>query len=175
LRAYVDLKDVRPADKRWDWIRSGAPIICEIGPRDAANGQITFIKRNALREGEKIKSHTLTRADFLTQAAPLLETAQREMFEEAKVRTEANIRNGFATFADLERYFGAGDDDTEFKGWARVQWSKPAGAALAEVSDRLKALKLTIRNAPLKQPATFGKCVFTGKPAVEEILIARAY
>ena len=39
----------------------------------------------------------------------------------------------------------------------------------------MKTLKLTIRNAPLKQPASFGACIFTGQPAVEEILIARAY
>ncbi|MBX9746659.1 MAG: proline--tRNA ligase, partial [Hyphomonadaceae bacterium] len=143
IRAHVDIKDARPADKRWDWVRRGAPLICEIGPRDAAYGQVTFIKRNALREGEKIKSHTLPRADFVAQAAELLQTAQKELFEEAKARTESNIRDGFSTFADLERYYGTDDESGEFKGWARVCWSRPTGAALDEVSNRLKSLKLT--------------------------------
>ena len=40
---------------------------------------------------------------------------------------------------------------------------------------KLKALKLTIRNAPLQQPESFAPCLFTGKPGVEEILIGRAY
>ncbi|QGZ95220.1 aminoacyl--tRNA ligase-related protein [Terricaulis silvestris] len=175
LRAHVDIKDARPADKRWDWVRRGAPLICEIGPRDAANGQVTFIKRNALREGEKIKSHTLPRADFIAQATGLLETAQKEMFDEAKTRLQSNIRDGFNTFADLERYYGTDDESGEFKGWARVHWSRPTGAALEEVGTRLKALKLSIRNAPSAQPASYGTCIFTGAPAVEEILIARAY
>ncbi|GIK47861.1 MAG: proline--tRNA ligase [Alphaproteobacteria bacterium] len=175
LRAFVDVKDAKPADKRWDWVRRGAPLICEIGPRDAANGQVTFIKRNALREGEKIKSHTLARADFVAQARQLLEAMQAELFAEAKTRLEANIRADFETFADLERHYGTEDKEGEFKGWVRVCWSRPTGAALEEVGERLKALKLTIRNAPLAQPAAFGKCVFTGAPAVEEILIARAY
>jgi prolyl-tRNA synthetase len=175
LRAHVDIKDARPADKRWDWVRRGAPLICEIGPRDAANGQVTFIKRNALREGEKIKSHTLPRADFVARAAGLLETAQCELFEEAKTRLDANIRDGFNSFADLERYYGTDDESGEFKGWARVSWSRPTGAALEEVGNRLKALKLSIRNAPSAQPASFGACIFTGAPGVEEILIARAY
>jgi prolyl-tRNA synthetase len=175
LRAHVDIKDARPADKRWDWVRRGAPLICEIGPRDAANGQVTFIKRNALREGEKIKSHTLSRADFVAQATGLLETAQKEMFDEAKARLDANIRDGFNTFADLERYYGTDDESGEFKGWARVHWSRPTGAALDEVGNRLKALKLSIRNAPSAQPASYGACIFTGAPGVEEILIARAY
>lgn len=175
LRAYVDTKDARPADKRWDWVRRGAPLICEIGPRDAANGQVTYIKRNALREGEKVRSHTLARADFVAQAAGLLEATQKELFAEAKLKLDANIRGGFATFADLEAYYGTDDEGGELKGWARVHWSKPTGAALEEVGNRLKALKLTIRNAPLVQPASYGACVFTGAPAVEEILIARAY
>jgi prolyl-tRNA synthetase len=175
LRAHVDLKDARPADKRWDWVRRGAPLICEIGPRDAANGQVTFIKRNALREGEKIKSHSIARADFIAQAVGLLETAQKELFDEAKARLDGNIRADFSSFADVERYYGTGDESGEFKGWARVCWSRPTGAALEEVGNRLKALKLSIRNAPQAQPATFGKCVFTGAPGVEEILIARAY
>jgi prolyl-tRNA synthetase len=43
------------------------------------------------------------------------------------------------------------------------------------IEDQLKALKLTIRNAPMDQPETKGKCIFTGKDGVEEILIARSY
>ncbi|MBX3510313.1 MAG: proline--tRNA ligase [Hyphomonadaceae bacterium] len=175
IRAYVDLKDARPADKRWDWVRRGAPIICEIGPRDAANGQVTFIKRNSLREGEKIKSHQIDQGAFVAEASALLETAQRELYAEAKARLDANIQSGFKTFADLERYYGTDDEGREFKGWARVSWSKPTGAALEQVGARLKALKLTIRNAPLAQPAALGPCVFTGGPGVEEILVARAY
>jgi prolyl-tRNA synthetase len=175
VRAHVDEKDARPADKRWGWVRRGAPLICEIGPRDAANGEVTFIKRNALREGDKIKSHTLARGEFVAQAPGLLEAAQEELFAEAKARLDGNIRADFKSFSDLERYYGTDEDEREFRGWARVAWSRPAGAALAEVGDRLKALKLTIRNAPLSQPSTFGKCIFTGAPAVEEILIARAY
>ncbi|MBL8536518.1 MAG: proline--tRNA ligase [Hyphomonadaceae bacterium] len=174
LRAFVDAKDARPADKRWDWVRRGAPIICEIGPRDAAGANVTFIKRNALREGEKVKSHTFSRADFLVQAVALLESTQAELFNEAKARLENNIRDDFASFADLERYFGE-DKEGEFKGWARVHWSRPTGAALDAVGERLKALKLTIRNAPLTQPSAFRPCIFSGKPGVEEILIARAY
>jgi prolyl-tRNA synthetase len=175
VRAYVDIKDAKPADKRWDWVRRGAPIICEIGPRDAANGQVTFIKRNALREGDKIKSHSVSRADFITQAPSLLEATQAELYAEAKARLDNNIRADFKTFADLEAYYGTEETEGEFKGWARVHWARPSGDALEKVGERLKALKLTIRNAPASQPSSFGTCIFSGEQAVEEILIARAY
>ena len=69
-----------------------------------------------------------------------------------------------------------GDEDAAaFKGWAKVAWSKPEGAELDAIDDRLKALKLTIRNAPLDQGKVEGTCLFTGAPAKEWVLIARAY
>jgi prolyl-tRNA synthetase len=56
-----------------------------------------------------------------------------------------------------------------------VQWSRPTGAALDAVVERLKALKLTIRNAPQGAAAVDGACVFTGEKAVQRVLVARAY
>jgi prolyl-tRNA synthetase len=56
-----------------------------------------------------------------------------------------------------------------------VSWSKPTGAELEKVDQKLKGLKLTIRNAPLDQPENFAPCLFTGAPGVEEILVGRAY
>jgi len=175
LRVLVDLKDARPADKRWDWVRRGAPIICEIGPRDAANGQITFIRRDVLREGEKIKSHALSRADFIAQAPQVLADIQANLWRDAEARLHANIRTDIQTFDQLAAYFGTDEDDGKFKGWVRAGWSKPTGEALDQIGDRLKTLKLTIRNAPSAQSAALGACIFTGAPAVEEILIARSY
>ncbi|GAM99406.1 prolyl-tRNA synthetase [alpha proteobacterium U9-1i] len=174
VRAHIDLKDAKPTDKRWDWVRRGAPLICEIGPRDAANGQVSFLMRNALRDGDKIKTHALSKDEFVGQAASMLEAAQRELFEEAKARTYSNIRDDLKTFADIEAYYGT-DEDAGFKGWAKVHWARPTGSELEKVGERLKALKLTMRNAPLTQPSSYGACIFTGRPAVEEILIARAY
>jgi prolyl-tRNA synthetase len=174
LRAHVDLKDAKPTDKRWDWVRRGAPIVCEIGPRDAANGQVSFVLRNALRDGEKIKTNALARDAFIAQAPALLEAAQKTLFEEARARLRANITDSVKTFADLQAYY-SGDDDTSTKGWVRAAWSKPAGAALDRIGEQLKTLKLTIRNAPLEQPASFDKCLFTGAPGVQQILIGRAY
>ena len=46
---------------------------------------------------------------------------------------------------------------------------------MEEVGQRLKALKLTLRNVPMGQTAPLGVCLFTGAPAVEEILVGRAY
>jgi prolyl-tRNA synthetase len=175
LRALVDGKDAKPADKRWDWVRRGAPIVCEIGPRDAAGGAVTFIRRDALRDGDKVRTASLARAAFVAAAPGLLAEIQAALFAEAKQRLDANISDDVKSFADLAAFYGTEDEDSGFKGWVRAGWSRPTGAALDEVSERLKALKLTIRNTPRAQSGKLGKCLFTGGKAVEEILIARSY
>jgi prolyl-tRNA synthetase len=174
LRVLLDTKKIKSAEKRWNWVRRGAPIIMEIGPRDAAGNTVTFMRRDELRDGDKVKSIACSRAEFLEEkAAQILAEIQHSLYAEAKARLDGNIRRGVTDWAGVENYFAGGDD--EFKGWLRVAWARPTGAALDQVEARLKALKLTIRNAPLDQPETFGPCLFTGAPGVEEILIGRAY
>jgi prolyl-tRNA synthetase len=179
IRVQLDTKDIKSADKRWNWVRRGAPIIVEVGPRDVANGQVTYMRRDGLRDGDKIRSASMPRERFIAEAARMLAEMQVRMFAEAKTRLDSNIRSDIKTFVELEEYFSDGGDDedsVEFRGWLRVPWSQPSGAALDQVDQRLKKLKLTIRNAPLGQSeAPLGKCIFTGEPAVQEILVARAY
>src|SRR5262249_512964 len=76
LRAHLDLKKIKSAEKRWNWVRRGAPIIMEIGPRDAAGGQVTYMRRDMLRDGDKIKSIPAPRQDFLEKAVQLLTEIQ---------------------------------------------------------------------------------------------------
>jgi prolyl-tRNA synthetase len=173
VRAHLDLKKIKSAEKRWNWVRRGAPLIIEIGPRDAANNQVTFMRRDMLRDGDKVKSIAKPRQDFLENAVQLLAEIQAGLYAEAKVRLDNNIKSGVTDWKGVEDYFAGSDD--EFKGWLKVSWSKPGGVDLDAVDNKLKGLKLTIRNAPLQQPETFAPCLFTGKPGVQEILIGRAY
>jgi prolyl-tRNA synthetase len=173
LRAFLDTKKIKSAEKRWNWVRRGAPIIIEIGPRDAAGAMVTYMRRDMLRDGDKVKSIAKPKQDFLENAVQLLAEIQAGLYAEAKARLDGNIKSGVADWAGVEDYF-AGNED-EFKGWLRVSWSKPSGAELEKVEQKLKALKLTIRNAPLQQPESFAPCLFTGAPGMEEILIGRAY
>jgi prolyl-tRNA synthetase len=173
VRAHLDTKKIKSAEKRWNWVRRGAPIIIEIGPRDAAGGTITYMRRDTLRDGDKIKSLAVPRQEFLEEkAVQLLAEIQHGLYSEAKARLDANITQ-VADWAAVEDYFKGSDD--EFKGWLKVSWSKPGGAELEKVDARLKALKLSIRNAPLQQPSQFAPCLFTGAPGVQEILIGRSY
>ena len=172
VRVLLDAKPGKVAQKRWDWVRKGVPLILEVGPRDADSGQASVLRRDRLwREDGKPDFHAMDRAQFVAAAAAQLETLQRALFDEAHARREANIVP-VASFAELERMFA---DERRFPGWAEVQWSRPSGAGLEQVETRLTALKLTFRNVPLGAAAPGGACLFTGAPAVERILVARSY
>jgi len=179
VRVFLDKKDIRSAEKRWDWVRRGAPIILEIGPRDVAAGNVTYLRRDHLRDGDKVISDRATHGQFTNEVANMLTDIQENLYREAKTRLDSNIRSDITSMAALSDYFGAstGEDDeaVELKGWVRAPWAAPTGAKLDKVEAQLKASKLTIRNAPLDQPDKPGKCIFTGEDGVEDVLIARSY
>jgi prolyl-tRNA synthetase len=172
VRALLDLKPAKAATKRWGWVKKGAPIIIEIGGRDMAGGNVSVIRRDRLyREDGKLNSQVMPRGDFEADAPGLLAAIQTALHEQARERLTANIAPA-ADWAAVEAHFAEG---VKNPGWVEVSWSKPTGAALDGVVERLKALKLTIRNAPSDAGAAEGVCVFTGEPAVERVLLARAY
>ncbi len=173
VRALVDVKATKASAKRWGWVKKGAPVIVEVGPRDIAAGNVAVLRRDRLyAEGGKLASAFTPRDTFVGQVAGLLEEIQGTLHSEARARLDANIARGIDDFAGVEAFFAKSG---KFPGWVEVQWSRPTGTALDGVVERLKALKLTIRNTPLDAAAADGACVFTGEPAVERILIGRSY
>ena len=108
VRACVDKKPSASADKRWDWVRRGAPIIVEIGPRDAAGGQVTFMRRDRLRDGEKIASHTRAarRLRRRRAGAPGRDPGQPVRRGQGAARRQHPHRHH--SFDELAAYFGAG-------------------------------------------------------------------
>ena len=173
VRALLDLKAVKSTNKRWGWVKKGAPLIVEVGGRDMAAGVVSVIRRDRLyQESGKLDSQAQERGAFVTAAAGLLAQIQAALFGEAQARLEANIARGVDNWSEVERHFA---DGAKNPGFVEVQWARPTGAELDQVVERLKALKLTLRNVPIGSAAVDGACVFTGARAVERVLVARAY
>ncbi|MGB3712380.1 MAG: proline--tRNA ligase [Erythrobacter sp.] len=174
VRVLLDLKPGKASAKRWDWVRKGAPLICEVGPRDMENGQVALIRRDELWNAEngKLATRFIQRAQFIDDVPTLLEDVQASLFERARERRDANITRGLGTWDDVVDFFAS---NGKYPGWVEVQWSKPTGKALDDVVEQLKSQKLTFRNVPKDSDPADGNCIFTGEPAVERILVARAY
>ncbi|MCB2061279.1 MAG: proline--tRNA ligase [Novosphingobium sp.] len=173
VRVLLDKRPGKATQKRWAWVKKGVPLILEIGGRDAAGGQVSVLRRHRLwNEQAKPNFEALPRDQFAAAAATELECIQRDLFEEARQRHDANIVRNIDSLEALAEFYG---EDKRYPGWVELGWSKPTGAALDKVVATLKDLKLTIRNTPQNGDTPSGKCIFTGEPAVERIYIARAY
>ena len=173
IRVLLDARPGKAAAKRWDWVRRGAPVIVEVGARDMENGAVSLLRRDRLwNEGGKPDFAAPARDQALTDIPGLLAEIQGGLLDEARERRDANIERGIDSFEALAAFFG---EEQHYPGWVEVQWSKPTGAALDAVAERLKALKLTFRNVAISAEPADGACIFTGEPAVERILVARSY
>jgi prolyl-tRNA synthetase len=172
LRVLLDKRPGKATQKRWAWVKKGVPLILEIGGRDAAGGQVSMLRRDKLwNDAAKANFVGMAKEDFVSRATAEIEAIQTSLFAEAKAKLDANISRA-DSFDELAAFFS---EDKRYPGWVEVEWSRPTGEALEAVVQKLKTLKLTIRNTPLAAAPVSGNCVFTGDPAVERIYVARSY
>jgi prolyl-tRNA synthetase len=166
LRVKIDGRDRKAPDKRWEWIKKGAPLVVEVGPRDVAKGEVCWISRL-----EIAKKNFEGLDVFVEGASARLGAIQDALFAQAKAYRDANIRTDIRDFAAFKDYFSRKAEHLSKggPGWVRAHWCGDE-ASLAP----LEELGVTIRNIPPAQgPA--GVCVLTGRPAEKEVYFARAY
>jgi len=172
VRALLDKRPAKAANKRWGWVKKGAPIVIEVGGRDVAGDNVSVLRRDRLyRADGKLDSQVVAKSDFVAAAAGMLEEIQQALFAEAHARLHGNIDKSITALDALKAHFKG----VKKPGWALVQWSKPTGPALDKVIEWLKGEKLTLRNVPLDADAADGTCIFTGDKAVERVLVGRSY
>jgi len=173
IRVLLDKRPGKATQKRWGWVKKGAPVILEIGGRDAASGQVSVLRRDRLwRADGKVDFVGQAREDYIAGAPAQIADIQASLHGQAQARYAANIKRGITTLAELAAHFA---EDQRYPGWVELNWSRPTGAALDKVVEHLKGLKLTIRNTALNAAPAEGTCPFTGAAAVERIYVARAY
>ena len=173
IRLKLDKRDRSSVDKFWEWTRKGAPVILEIGMRDAAAGKVMLKERIKINTPEA--KSIISREELIDTLASRLERIQRDMFDAAKARLTSNIRTDIVTPEDFRAYFAQSnewieDGKTGKVAFVRGKWSgDPDSEAL------LKELKITIRCIPFDQSGTEGTCLLTGKPAKTDVIYARSY
>lgn len=173
LRTKIDSRDKSSVDKVWEWVRKGAPMICEIGARDIENGGLMVKERIFFGqpEGKKI----LKTEEFAATVSERLEFLQHEMFKRAKERLEQNIRTDIKTPEEFAAYFASGNEWIEDGKQGKVAFVRGKWCADPATEELLKAMKITIRCIPFDQSGTTGKCLLTGKDATLDVIYARSY
>ena len=168
LRVHIDTRDIRGGDKNWSWIKRGAPIRIEIGPRDVQSRKAVVYRRD-----RDVKQKDFIDCDLLAKVIPeMLQEIQSAYFVAAKVNLESNTVTNLKDFADFKAFFTPKNPDKPevHGGFVKAGW---CGDAAEEA--RLAELKVTIRCLPFDQENIPARCIVTGRPAKNIAVFAKAY
>jgi prolyl-tRNA synthetase len=171
-----DREGVMPGAKYYEWESKGVPIRIEIGPKDLEKNSLCLVRRFVVeKEGEseqeqrKRKKSFVPRAEALGSIRKLLDEMQSQLFERARALREKRTRV-INTIEEYEQFF---------KGEGGFAWAHWAGGA-AEEDQMARRFETTVRCIPFEDqlPAAAkgeGKCLLTGQPSKQRVLMARAY
>ncbi len=161
IRVKVDRREgLTPGFKYNDWEMRGVPVRLEVGPRDVKKDSCALARRDVPGRDGKV---FVPQADIAATVQDLLDSIQAAMLEKATNFRDENIVD-VASYDELKTVIAEGK-------WARAWW--------AGNSEEEKAIKdetgATTRCYPFDQPEGAGDCVYTGRPATEAVLFAKAY
>ena len=170
IRVKIDKRLKQSVDKFWEWTRKGAPLICEIGPRDVESQGMMVRERLSIGQKEIV-----SKSDFIQSVGARLEKIQNELFARAKARMDQNIRTDITTPQAFKAYFSQANEWIEDGKQGKVAFVKGKWCGDPQSEEILKELKISIRCLPLTQSGTTGKCLLTGKDATIDVIYARSY
>ncbi len=173
IRIKLDKRNKASVDKFWEWTRKGAPIVLEIGKRDADANNLMVKER--LKFGTDEAKQILSKDEFVASVASRLEQIQKQMFQKAKDRLFANIRTDIVTPEAFKAYFEQSNEWIEDGLQGKVAFVRGKWSGDPQSEELLKAMKITIRCIPFDQSGTQGVCLLTGKPATMDVIYARSY
>ena len=165
----------RPPPSAGTGSRKGAPLIIEVGRRDMDGGNVS---RAAPRPAVgRRRQARLPDPGARRSSSPAIGGAARghPAARCSPRRASGATPTSFATSTASTRSPRSSPRTSATRAGSKCSGRSPTGAALDEVAERLKALKLTFRNVPIDAAPADGACLFTGEPAVERIFVARAY
>jgi prolyl-tRNA synthetase len=173
VRAIVDDRDLPRADKKWQQVKRGVPVVVEIGPRDIA-GDTLMPKRRDEAAGEK--KPAVARSEFVAKIPSELAVMQQNLFQRALALRQTNTRT-IDKLAEFEAFFTPKDPEKPeiHGGFAICHFVEGR-----EAHETLTRHKITIRCVPVEDEPGFeqrtpGTCIFTGQPATQRAVFAKAY
>jgi len=163
LRVRVDDREgIKPGAKYYEWEMRGVPLRLEIGPKDLEKGSVFSARRDI-----KAKA-ALAMEGLPATVAALLETIQKDLFEAAKARREANSHRNVTSYAQLKEIM-EGPGGFVYAGW------NGDPAVEAKVKEETKATIRCIPDPEFRSAEAPTTCLVTGEPAKHEVIWAKAY
>lgn len=177
----VDDRDLRGGEKNWEWIKKGIPLKIEIGMRDIEKNALALVRR----DNPDLKKEFPDKDQFAESVHDILDEMQKNLFERAKQFRETHTRM-IDDPKEFEAFFTPKNKNKPeiHGGFALSHW-----CGSADCEEKLKALKITIRNIPFdpkdrekqeqehdnKNQKEAGCCIRCGEPSRKRVVFAKAY
>ena len=163
----IDDRDIKGGDKNWYWIKKGAPLKVEIGPRDVDKNSLAVLRR----DNPELKKEFIDKDEFLNNLLDTLDDMQNKLFQKALKFKEENTKT-FDNKEEFVKFFTPKNSEKPeiHGGFARAHW---CGKAACE--DKLGELKITIRNIPFSEKEEEGVCICCGEPSKKRVIFAKSY
>ena len=169
ISVIVDKRDINAGEKGWEWVKKGAPVRVEVGPRDIEKDAVFVARRD---KGPKEK-YGQGREDFIASVPAVLKEMQDSLFNRALEFRKAKTCE-IDDFAAFTKYFTPMNAEKPeiHGGFAMSHWCGDR-----ECEDRVtNDLSVTIRSIPFDYEGSGeGKCVVCGKPSKGRVPFAKAY
>jgi prolyl-tRNA synthetase len=163
LRVQVDKRDLGGGAKKWEWVKKGAPIRIEIGPRDLEARKVCMQRRDE----DPFEKHFMEKEEFIRDCTDTLEEIQSEILRRAIELRDSNISDCL-DLTEFDKHW----TDNDQPGWLTTPW-----AGSNEEEEALsKKHKISIRCFPNdQQDSNEAPCLVTGKPTQSRAIWARSY
>lgn len=154
---YDDSDNKKPGWKFAEYELKGVPVRLAMGGRDLENGTVEVVRRDTLSK------ETRSIENICQYIQELLNEIQQNIYKKA-----FDYRTAHTITVDTYEEF---KEKIEEGGFILAHWDGTTETEL-KIKEETKA---TIRCIPFDGDKTPGKCMVTGKPSAQRVLMARAY
>ena len=163
IRTHVDRRQgMKPGAKYYEWEGRGVPLRLELGPRDLASHTVMLARRTG---GPK---EAVSTGGLAERVITEMDRMQDALFGAAKARREAASLRGPTSKQEFIDFL-EGTGGFVYAGWC----GDPA--VEAEIKEETKATIRVIPDEEFRSPTAPATCIWTGRPAVAEVVWAKAY
>ncbi|MDR1365404.1 MAG: proline--tRNA ligase [Holosporales bacterium] len=159
VRTLIDVKDIPPQNKKWDYVRKGAPLILEIGQREADRAIVSVIKRATLTK------EIMDKDKFIGNVSDMISQHDTILQRRCQDSCAQKMNNSIKTIDEMREFF-----ETNAGGFVVAKFNR----STTDVS-ALDPMAVSVRCIPTQQSGVGGKCVITGLDTDTDAVFAKSY
>ncbi|MGB0991096.1 MAG: proline--tRNA ligase [Akkermansiaceae bacterium] len=164
LRVHVDARDIGGGAKKWEWVKKGAPVRIEIGPRDLESGKVCLQRRDQSPNEKEF----VPKEEFIRNVESILGEIHANLLGKATELRDSNI----SECTSLEEFENHWSKENDLPGWLLTPWN----GSREQEEELSKKHKITIRCIPNEgQDGAPEPCILTGEPTSQRAIWGRSY